>query len=155
MEALTKALAETKDKLLHSYAERENIRRIAAKDVENAKEFGIKGFANKMFDVIDTVELCLQSSASLPKDNPDVQSVISAMDAVRKQFIKVMGEYDVVPLVTNVGDKFDANLHNAMFPMAASAPEHLPNTIAVIVKHGWLRKGALLRPTSVGVYSNV
>lgn len=146
-----KVLQETKEKLLHSYAERENIRRIANKDVETAKEFGIKNFAMKMFDVLDTLDICLEN---LPKEfdgNAHLENAYIGLESTKKQFVKVMGEYEVVPMETKVGDKFDANYHNAIFEVQPTSPEHKPQTVGVIVKGGWLRKGNLLRPTHVGV----
>ena len=143
---------DTKVKLMSSYAERENIRRTAQKDIENAKEFGIKAFAVKMFDLIDTVDLCL---SNLPKeyyDNPHLESAIFALDSVRKQFLKVMSEYHVSPIEVQIGDKFDSNIHHAVFELPPSEPHHEPHSVAVVVKGGWSRKGNLLRASQVGVF---
>ena len=106
-----------------------------------------------MFDVLDTVELCL---GNLPKaesveSNSHLESAIVALDSTKKQFAKVMSEFDVVPLETKLGDKFDANVHNAIFEMQASHADHKPSTVGVIIKHGWSRQGNLLRPSHVGV----
>jgi molecular chaperone GrpE len=153
LEETAKALADTKDKLHRSLADLENTVRIAKKDVANAKEFGIKGFAMKMFDVLDTVELCL---GNLPKpadveSNSHLESAIIALDSTKKQFAKVMADFEVHPLETKVGDKFDANVHNAVFEMQPTHADHKPHHVGVIIKHGWSRQGNLLRPTHVGV----
>lgn len=152
LDATAKALSEQKERLARSYADLENTIRIAKRDVANAKEFGIKGFAVKLFDVIDTVELCL---ANMPKtgveEGSQLESAIIALDAVNKQFIRVMAEYDVTPVEAKVGDKFDAQFHNAVFEMAAPSPDTPLQSIGVILKGGWARKDVLVRPTHVGV----
>lgn len=152
LEEMTKALAEQKDRLARSYADSENLLRISKRDIANAKEFGIRGFAMKMFDVLDTIELCL---SNLPREgveaNSHLESAIITLEATKKHFAKIMSEYEVAPMETKVGDKFDANLHNAVFEMQPTHPDHQPNTVGVIIKNGWTRQGALLRPTHVGV----
>ena len=151
LEETSKALSEQKDRLARSYADLENTVRIAKRDVANAKEFGIRGFALKLFDVLDTVELCL---SNLPQDSePDTHlgSAVVALDSTKKQFAKVMADFDVKPMETKVGDKFDANNHNAVFEMAAPHPDQETQTVGVIIKQGWARSGTLLRPSHVGV----
>lgn len=151
LEETTKALSEQKERLARVYADLENTVRIAKRDVAHAKEFGIKGFAMKMFDVLDTVELCLQN---LPKDaEPDshLHNAIVALDSTKKQFAKVMADFDVKQMETKVGDKFDANFHNAVFEMNAHAHDTPMQSIGVIIKQGWTRAGNLLRPSHVGV----
>lgn len=147
-----KSVTDLKDRLARSYADLENTVRIAKRDVANAKEFGIKGFALKLFDVIDTVELCLEN---MPKEGLEpgshLESSLIALESVKKQFQKVMAEYDVQPIEAKVGDKFDANFHNAVFEVPASSPDQQPSSIGVIIKKGWTRKESLLRPTHVGV----
>lgn len=151
LEETSKALAEQKEKLARSYADLENMVRIAKKDVANAKEFGIKGFAMKMFDVLDTVELCLHNLPKEIEEDSHLGNAVVALDSTKKQFAKVMSEFEVIPMETKVGDKFDANFHNAVFEMAPTQPDHEHQTVGAILKHGWTRKGNLLRPSHVGV----
>lgn len=152
LEETAKALSESKDRLARTYADLENTVRIAKRDVANAKDFGIKGFASKMFDVLDTVDLCL---SNLPKEGvaegSHLDSAIVALNAINKQFTRVMAEYDVTPIETQVGDKFDSKVHNAIFEMAAPHPEAPLQSVGAIVKGGWIRKDVLVRPTHVGV----
>lgn len=152
LEETAKALADSKDRLARTYADLENTVRIAKRDVANAKDFGIKGFASKMFDVLDTVDLCL---ANLPKEGitegSHLDSAIIALNAINKQFTRVMADYDVTPIETKVGDKFDSKFHNAIFEMAAPHADHPLQTVGAIVKGGWSRKDILVRPTHVGV----
>lgn len=152
LEETAKALAESKDRLARTYADLENTVRIAKRDVANAKDFGIKGFAVKCFDVLDTVDLCL---SNMPKEGVEtgshLDSAIIALDAINKQFTRVMADYGVTPIETKVGDKFDAKFHNAVFEMAAPTADTPLQTVGAIIKGGWIRGDVLVRPTHVGV----
>eukprot|EP00606_Chrysophyceae_sp_TOSAG23-5_P000157 GSChrysophyteH2.ASY1.ANO1.198.1 assembled CDS len=58
LEAEVKSL---KDQLLRGMAEEENVRRIAKKDVENARLYGIQTFAKTMLDVADNLERAIDA----------------------------------------------------------------------------------------------
>lgn len=151
LEETSKALSEQKERLARVYADLENTVRIAKRDVAHAKEFGIKGFAMKMFDVLDTVELCLQNLPQDAEPESHLHNAIVALDSTKKQFAKVMAEFDVKQMETKIGDKFDANFHNAVFEMNAHAHDTPLHSVGVIIKQGWTRAGNLLRPSHVGV----
>jgi molecular chaperone GrpE len=56
---LQKEVKELKDQVLRSYAEEENVRRIARRDVDNAKSYANTSFAKAMLDVADDLERAL------------------------------------------------------------------------------------------------
>ena len=142
---LSKSTQEYKEKHLACLADKDNLVKITKRDVENAKEFGIKSLVVKLFDVVDTLNICI--------DNMKDPAGLEAMDSVKKQFIKVLMDHGVEELAPKVGDKFDANFHNALFEIEPTTPEHKARTIGLVVKNGWARKGFLLRPAAVGVIS--
>jgi molecular chaperone GrpE len=47
------------------------------------------------------------------------------------------------------GEKFDYNLHQAMFEVPSDA--HEPGTVVEVVQHGYVLHDRLLRPAMVGV----
>lgn len=142
---LAKSTQDYKEKHLACLADKDNLVKITKRDVENAKDFGIKQLVMKQFDVIDTINICI--------DNMKDPNALEAMESVKKQFMKVLTDYGVEELAPQVGDKFDANFHNALFEIEPTAPGQQARTIGLIVKNGWARKGALLRAAAVGVYS--
>ena len=48
-----------------------------------------------------------------------------------------------------VGEKFDYNLHQAMFELPTN--EHAPGMVVEVVQHGYVLHDRLLRPAMVGV----
>jgi molecular chaperone GrpE len=68
-----------------------------------------------------------------------------------RELLNVFSKHDISLIVPEVGDKFDPQLHQAMF----EAP--LPNTkagdIIQVMTEGFLLHDRLLRPAQVGVSS--
>mmetsp|Transcript_4338 Transcript_4338/g.6512 ORF Transcript_4338/g.6512 Transcript_4338/m.6512 type:complete len:259 (+) Transcript_4338:67-843(+) len=146
-----KQLADCKDQLLRSMAERENIRKIAANDVEKAKAFAVSSFAKSLLEVSDNLE--------------------RAMEDVKDEYLE--GEenkhfrtfYEGVTLTNNVlhsafrsvqvtrfnpeGEEFNPNKHSALFQVPK--PDAPPKTVAVVVKSGYMIRDRVLRPAEVGV----
>ena len=56
-----------KEQVLRSYAEEENVRRIARRDVENAKTYANTSFAKSMLEVADDLERALAIVSSEKK----------------------------------------------------------------------------------------
>ena len=61
IEALNKEIKDLKNQVLLSLAEQDNVRRIARKDVENARAYGITSFAKALLDVSDNFERALEA----------------------------------------------------------------------------------------------
>ena len=58
-EALTKELAETRDKMLRTLAEMENLRQRTRREVADSKTYGITGFARDILDIADNLQRAL------------------------------------------------------------------------------------------------
>ena len=66
---LEKEIKELKDRVVRSLAEEENVRRIAKRDVDNARAYAVSGFAKSLLDVADILEMAL---LSVPKEGEAV-----------------------------------------------------------------------------------
>ena len=56
---LEKEVKDLKDRVVRSLAEEENVRRIAKRDVDNARAYAVTGFAKSLLDVADDFERAL------------------------------------------------------------------------------------------------
>src|SRR5580765_201810 len=61
VEALTKEAAEARDKMLRTLAEMENLRKRTAKEVADARIYGITGFARDILDIADNLQRALDA----------------------------------------------------------------------------------------------
>lgn len=150
-QALLEQIESFKERFELSEAEKANITRITNADIDKAKDFPIKKFANEVFNVMDTLDLCIEN---IPAQKLDVEEILTARDGllkVKDSFKKMMEQnYQVTQIETVVGDKFDPDLHDAIFEMAHGSHNE-PNSVGAILKSGWIRKGILVRAVHVGV----
>ena len=142
-------IAELKDQLLRALAETENVRRRAKKDVTDANRYGIANFARDMLSVSDNMARALDS---IPGDARDESEVVKALAEGVEMTAREMAsalERHGIRQVNPLGEKFDYNLHQAMFEAPASG---LPDgTIIEVVQAGYMIGERLLRPAMVGV----
>src|SRR6201996_4817403 len=61
VEALTKEVAEARDKMLRTLAEMENLRQRTRREVSDAKIYGITGFARDVLDIADNLQRALDA----------------------------------------------------------------------------------------------
>ena len=146
IEALQAALAsaearaaESKDLYMRALAEVDNVRKRAAREVEQAHKFAIERFANNLVGVKDSLELGLASSANADALKAGTEATLKLLTKAFEQ----AGVVEVVPL----GEPFNPELHEAMV-MQPSA-EHLPNSVLQVIQKGYQLNGRLLRPARV------
>ena len=89
-------IKELKEKILRSLAEEENVRRIAKRDVDNAKQYALSSFAKSMLDVADNLERALASvSEDKRKSNDDVRLLFEGVDMTQRGLLKVFHQYGI------------------------------------------------------------
>jgi molecular chaperone GrpE len=149
MNKLHEEVKDLKDQLLRAYAEGENIRRIAHRDVENARAYANSSFAKAMLEISDDLERALSVVTPEQKANGDktLKTLVDGIEMTEKNLQKVFHKFGVVRY-GSVNDKFDPNIHDALFQI----PDHQnePDTVAQIVKMGYKIKDRVLRPAQVG-----
>ncbi len=141
---------ELKDKLLRSLAEMENLRRRVEKDLADARAYGVTRFARDMLDVADNLRRALDSLPAEARAEADgaFKALIEGVDLTERDFLKKMESHGVRK-ITPEGQKFDPNLHQAMFEVP---DESKPNgTVIQVVQAGYVIGERVLRPAMVGV----
>jgi len=148
IEKLQAEIKDLKNQVLRSYAEEENVRRIAKRDVENAKAYANTSFAKSMLDVADNLERAI---ATVPGDkivgNPDLKVLLEGIQMTEKGLQTAFAKFSVKKFGT-VGDAFDPSLHEALFRYPdANKP---PNTIGQVLKNGYKLNDRVIRAAEVG-----
>ncbi len=147
---LESELAEVKDRLLRALAETENLRRRASRDVEDARKYAITSFARELLEVSDNLQRAL---ASVPPeargDNDPVRVLIDGVELTERTLASCLERFNVKQVRPELGDKFDHNLHQAMFE--AETDQQPAGTIAQVLQPGYVIADRLLRPAMVGV----
>lgn len=143
------SVAQLKDQLLRALAETENVRRRARKDVTDASRYGIANFARDMLSVSDNMARALDS---LPDDAREESEIVKAIAEGVEMTAREMAsalERHGIQQVNPLGEKFDYNLHQAMFEAKDSGQPD--GTIVNVVQAGYMIGERLLRPAMVGV----
>lgn len=141
-----KALAdESWDKYLRAAAELENVRKRAARDVENAHKFALERFCTELLAVKDSLEMGLAAG-----DNADVGSLLEGKEATLKLLTATMERFGVVELNPE-GEPFDPQQHEAMTVQPSAEVE--PGSVLTVFQKGYALNGRLLRPARVVVAS--
>jgi molecular chaperone GrpE len=149
---LEQQVKDLKDNLLRSLAEQENTRRIAKRDVEQARSFAISSFAKSLLETSDNLSRALDAVPEELRHDHDHHPVLATLyegitmtdDGLTKAFTKNGLEKFGVP-----GEKFDPNLHEALFEYPDPAGE--PGSIGQVMKKGFMLNQRVLRPAEVGV----
>jgi len=149
IDQLTKSLEEVKVKLQYSFAERENIRRIGASDVEKAKAFGTQSIVKDFISVMDNLERCTTAvKESDLENNPLLSNVILGVNLTTKDLQQTFNKNEITVIEVKPSDPFDSKTMNAVLHMDSPHPE---NTVGVVLKKGYKLKGRVIRPVDVGV----
>ena len=143
-------LAETNEQLLRALAELENTRRRADRDRAEALKYGAASFARDMLGVADNLQRALNAVADLDQDTlPDAaKSLLEGVAATERDLIASMGRHKVRP-VSPMGEKFDPNMHEAMFEAPGTGQP--AGTIIEVIETGYMMDERLLRPAKVGI----
>ena len=139
-----------KDKLLRTLAEMENLRRRTEREIADAKAYAVTSFARDMLGSSDNLRRALES---LPADtmktaDAAVKALHEGVELTERELLKTLERHGVRQIDPQ-GEKFDPNLHQAMFeaPDAAIAK----GLVSKVVQTGYKIGERVLRPALVMV----
>ncbi len=141
-------LAEINDRLLRALAETENVRRRAQRDREETTKFAIAGFARDVLSVADNLRRALEAVPEDAGDNEALGSLVGGIELTERELAGIFQRHGVEK-IDPAGEKFDHNLHEAMFEIPTADAE--PGTVLQVVETGYVLNGRLLRAARVGI----
>jgi len=139
-----------KDKILRTLAEMENLRRRTEREVADAKLYGVTAFARDMLTFADNLRRAIDSVPPEIRKGADgpLKTMIEGIELTERDFLARLARHGVKKLEP-LGQKFDPNLHEALFEVPDSS---VPNgTIVQVVEAGYAIGERVLRPAKVGV----
>jgi molecular chaperone GrpE len=151
VETLARENAEHKDRLLRTLAEMENLRKRTEREVSDMRQYGIASFARDVLAVADNMERALGAlDAELSETaNPALKTLLEGVELTERELLKVLEKHGVKKFEPKKGDKFDPNLHQAMYELPD--PSQPAGTVAQVVQPGYMIGERMLRPAAVGV----
>ena len=148
-EDLKKELEQAIEDKKRALAEAENTRRRGIKDLEQSRKYGHLSFAREMLSVVDSLESAVNSSPQNKDELSDeIKNFIVGVEMTLEQLKQVFNNHNISKIDPQ-GDKFDYNVHQAMFEKETDEVE--PGVIIEVMQPGWSLHDRLLRPAMVGV----
>ena len=148
-EELKKELEQAIEDKKRALADAENTRRRGIKDLEQSRKYGHISFAREMLSVVDSLESAVNSSPQNKDELTDeIKNFIVGVEMTLEQLKQVFNNHNISKIDPQ-GDKFDYNVHQAMFEKETDEVE--PGLIIEVMQPGWSLHDRLLRPAMVGV----
>ncbi|MDG1412902.1 MAG: nucleotide exchange factor GrpE, partial [Alphaproteobacteria bacterium] len=106
---------ELRDQLLRTLADNENLRRRTERELTAAKKYGAMGFARDLMASVDN----LDKAIDLIPENKDeldetVKNILIGVEMTGREIASVLERHNISKISPD-GEKFDYNLHQAMF----------------------------------------
>lgn len=147
--SLAKEVAELKDRVLRTLAEMENLRRRTEREIADSRTYAVTGFARDLVGVSDNIRRALDAAqdAGVVLEGP-AKALVDGVELTERELLKVL-EKNGVKKFDPQGQKFDPNLHQAMFEVPdARVPS---GSVVQVIQPGYTIGDRVLRPALVGV----
>lgn len=150
LEALRAERDEMRDRFMRALADAENARKRGERDRREAEQFGGSKLARDLLPVYDNLRRALD--AATDEHRAQASALIEGVELTLRELLKVLTKHGVTPIVPEIGEAFDPQMHQAMFE--APLPGTKVGQIIQVMTEGFLLHDRLLRPAQVGVSSN-
>jgi molecular chaperone GrpE len=148
--SLDRELAETKDRLLRTLADMDNMRKRTEREVADARAYGISNFARDILGVADNMHramAALDEELRAKADEP-TKVLLEGVELTERELMNVLEKHGV-KRIEPLGQKFDPNRHQAMYEIEdASVPA---GSVIQVMQAGYLIGDRVLRPALVAV----
>ena len=141
-------VAKLTDQLLRALAEAENMRRRSQRETEDARKYAVANFARDVLTVADNLRRALDAVPEDAAASEDLKALSEGVGLTERELLAMMERHGIRK-VNPMGEKFDPNLHQAMFE--ADTPGADPGTVIEVAQAGFVIGERLLRPAMVGV----
>jgi molecular chaperone GrpE len=150
IDALRNENAELKDRVLRGMADVENIRKRGEREKAEATLYAATNFARDLLPVVDTFKRALLAMPADQRDAADesTRNLLAGIELTERELLNVFERHGIRK-IEPLGEKFDPNLHQAIFEVPTAAQP--PGTVAEVVQSGFAIGNRCLRPAMVGV----
>jgi len=138
-----------KDQLLRMIAENENLRKRSDKEIASSKKYGAVGLARDLLASFDNLEKAVEL---IPEDksglDETMKNILIGVEMTAREISTTLERHGI-SVIAPQDEKFDYNLHQAMFEVPTNDVE--AGMVVTLVQKGYQLHDRLLRPAMVGV----
>ena len=149
VENQNKEIKKLKDQLLRSLAESENLRKRTVKEIADAKKYSHIYFIRDLVSSVDNLQRALEA---VPDDKSQlsepIKNLVIGIEIVEKEILNTFEKHSIKQ-INPLEEKFDYNLHQAMFEVPTNEKE--PGYVVEVSQKGYLLHDRLVRPAMVGI----
>ncbi|WP_372610284.1 nucleotide exchange factor GrpE [Aquicoccus sp.] len=149
LDALRSERDALKDKFMRALADAENARKRGDKMRRDAEQYGGSKLARDMLPVYDNMKRALEAVTDEQREMST--ALIEGIELTMRELLNVFGKHGITVISPQVGDRFDPQVHEAMFE--APVPGTNAGDIIQVSTEGFMLHDRLLRPAQVGVSS--
>merc|ERR1711907_858333 len=118
-----KEIQDLKDQLLRSLADGENLRKRTSKEIADAKKYSHISFVRDLVSSVDNLQRALEA---VPDDKSQlsepIKNLVIGLEIVEKEILNTFEKHSLKQ-INPLGEKFDYNLHQAMFEVPTNEME--------------------------------
>lgn len=138
-----------RDRWLRAMADAENSRKRAEKERRDAENYGGSRLARDLLPVHDALTRALEAAGDDVRKN--APGFVEGVELTQRELNNIFAKHGITIIDPALGDRFDPNLHEAMFE--APAPGTRAGDIIQVMNRGFMLHDRLLRAAQVGVSS--
>ena len=142
-------VVQLRDQALRALAEAENVRRRTERDKEQTRLYAAGNLAKDLLNAVDNLRRALDAA---PKDrdalDDTVKNLIVGVEMTERDLLSAF-EKNGIKRIEPLGERFDPNLHQAMFEVENSGKP--AGTVVQLLAPGYVLHDRLLRAAMVGV----
>jgi len=148
-EEMESEVATLKDQLLRTLADGENLRRRTEREKTDMSKYAITSFARQIVSVADNLTRALESVGEEARNgNEELENLYVGIEMTEKELLNSFEQFNI-EVIEAIGQKFDHNLHQAMFEI--EDPDQPAGLVVQEMQKGYVLHDRLLRPAMVGV----
>lgn len=158
LEAKEKEASDWKDKCLRSVADFRNLQDRTQREVKNAREFAIQGFAKDLVESVDNLDRALSmvpedklKAAESNDEHKDLANLHEGLKMTENILMNTLKKHGLERF-DPTGEKFNANEHEATF--MSPQPDKEDNTVFYTQQKGFKLNTRVIRAAKVGVVKN-
>ena len=135
-------LEAAKDNVLRCHAELDNVRKRAARELQEALRYADMSLLRDLLPVLDNVDRAIEAA----ENHADAAALLDGFKIVRQQIDEVLGRHHCVRIEA-LHTPFDPNVHHAV--MQRPSGEHPANTVLAVTQDGYQLHDRVVRPSQV------
>lgn len=146
LEAARRQAEDNWHQYLRAVAELDNLRKRNAREVENARRFGIERFLNAILPVRDSLEAGLDAAQAADAGSVEFDALVEGEKATLRLLDQALESAGIVE-IDPAGEPFDPERHEAMSMLPSQTAE--PNSVLEVIQKGYALHERVVRPARV------